>query len=97
MYERNSQLQPVFIKSIYIRGFRIFLLADLSKWVWPSHTSLFWGGGGDTQGKYCSYYTNFKKTFEVQSIYHNFCTLNQCKGLKFLLEDLASALNDKHK
>lgn len=97
VYESNNQLQPVIIKSIYIRGFRFFLLADLSKWVWSSHTSLiFRGSREDTQGKYCSCYTNFRKTSEVQSTYHNFCTLNQCEGLQFLLDNLASALNDKY-
>lgn len=97
VYESNNQLQPIFIKSISIRGFRGFLLADLSQWVWPSHTLLiFWWGGGDTQGKDCSCYTTIKKTFEVQGTYHNFCTLNLFKGLQFVLDNLTSALNDKH-
>lgn len=83
---------------VYISGaLGFFLLADLSQCVWPSYTSLiFLGGGQDIQGKDCSYYTTFKKTFAVQGTYHNFCTLNQCKGLQFVLDDLASALNDKH-
>lgn len=58
------------------------------------HLTDFLGGGGDTQGKYCSYYTTFKKTLEVQG--HNFCTLTQCNGLQFVLDDLASGLKDKH-